>query len=102
MKSRFQFATAGIATLLLLFIAFAMCEKSQTAPPASSNTNQVVMQNTAFSPISITVALNTTVTWTNKDGFAHTVTSDNGIFDSGTVNSNGTFSFKFTSVGTFT
>lgn len=73
---------------------------------SNSSANQVVMQNSSFNPSGITVTQGTTVTWTNKDGYAHTVTSgtpDNadGKFDSGTINSGGTYSYTFTSAGTY-
>ena len=55
----------------------------------------------AFVPGTITVNVNTTVKWTNKDAIAHTVTSDAGLFDSGNIASNGTYSYKFTSKGTY-
>jgi plastocyanin len=55
----------------------------------------------AFSPRTITVPVNTTVTWTNNDGMAHTVTSDTGLFDSGTFGAGGTYSYQFTTAGTY-
>jgi len=63
--------------------------------------NEVFIQSNSFSPSSITVTAGTTIKWTNKDGIAHTVTSNTNIFDSGTINSGGTFSFTFASAGTF-
>ena len=79
------------------------CKKSDTAPvmPAGPGTNEVWMQNTAFTPASITVTVNTTIKWINKDSFDHTVTSDSSLFDSGTINSNGTYSRQFTAAGTY-
>lgn len=64
--------------------------------------NEVLIQGMAFSPSTITVSTNSTVTWTNKDAIGHTVTSDSGLFDSGTVATNGTFSHTFATAGTFT
>lgn len=64
--------------------------------------NAVWIQNMAFTPSSITVTAGTTITWTNKDAITHTVTSDNGIFDSGNVTSGGSFSYMFSTAGTFT
>jgi plastocyanin len=55
----------------------------------------------AFSPSTLTVTAGTTVTWTNKDGVPHTVTSDNGLFDSGSISNNGTYSHKFETAGTY-
>lgn len=63
--------------------------------------NEVTIQGMAFSPQTLTVPVNTTVKWTNNDGISHTVTSDTALFDSGTISSGDTYSFKFTSTGTF-
>lgn len=63
--------------------------------------NEVFIQGSAFSPSSITVAANTTIKWINKDTAPHTVTSDGGAFNSGTINTNGTFSHTFTAAGTY-
>lgn len=63
--------------------------------------NAVYIQNMAFNPATITVPAGTTITWTNKDGMAHTVTSDTAIFDSGSIASNGTYSRTFPTAGTF-
>jgi plastocyanin len=68
---------------------------------AGPGLNEVWIQGMAFVPATITVAAGTTITWTNKDGIAHTVTSNTGVFDSGSVADNGTFSFQFNNVGTF-
>jgi plastocyanin len=75
-------------------------EVTFTAGPAQSG-NAVTIQGMAFSPQTLTVAVNTTVTWTNNDGVTHTVTSDGAVFASGNVAPGGTFSYQFTSAGTF-
>jgi len=60
-----------------------------------------------FSPYSISVRTGTTVTWTNADNAAHTVTSGNpadgpnGFFDSSMLMAGTTFSHTFNSPGTF-
>ena len=60
----------------------------------------------AFSPATLTIKAGTTVTWKNTTAAPHTVTSDDGkTFNSGTSNpitaQTGTFSFTFTTAGTF-
>ena len=63
--------------------------------------NDVFIQGLTFYPASISVAAGTTITWTNKDAIAHTVTSNSNAFDSGTVSSGATFSFTFATAGTY-
>jgi plastocyanin len=62
---------------------------------------QVIMQNFAFVPNSITVPTGTQITWVNNDSTTHTVTSDTGAFDSQSIEPQGTFSFTFNTAGTF-
>jgi plastocyanin len=71
---------------------------ASTPSPAS---NAVTISNFAFSPENLTVKTGTTVTWTNKDSAPHTVTSDNGVFNSPDMLTNATFSFTFSSAGIF-
>ena len=55
----------------------------------------------AFSPERTDVSVGTRVTWTNDDPTAHTVTADDGSFDSGTLDAGARFSFVFDRPGTF-
>ena len=88
--------------MLMLVIMNAGCKKKSDAP-SSPGTNEVWMQNISFKPSTITVAVNTTIKWTNKDNMDHTATSITaGVFDSGTLGNGGTFSHQFTTTGTFT
>jgi plastocyanin len=80
----------------------------QTSPPPVSTTGSgfkpgpdISIENFAFSPDTVTIAIGTTVTWKNKDSVNHTVTSQTGVFDSGTLSNGGSFSFTFTQAGTF-
>lgn len=66
------------------------------------DTFEIAIQSDGFMPLIMTVPVNTTVTWTNKDASAHTVTSDDNMFDSGNINSGGTYKHQFTATGTYT
>ena len=55
-----------------------------------------------YSPESITVPVNTIVTWINKDWWSHTIKSDSVFFDSGKIKCGRTFNYKFTVRGTYT
>jgi plastocyanin len=68
---------------------------------AGPGLNEVWIQGMVYNPSTITVTAGTTITWTNKDGVAHTVTSSTGLFDSGSFGTNGTYSRTFATTGTF-
>lgn len=61
----------------------------------------VSIANFAFSPASVTVKVGQTVTWTNNDSVAHTVTSDDGSFDSGQLSPGATFKHTFDKAGQY-
>jgi plastocyanin len=55
----------------------------------------------AFAPDSSDVKVGDSVKWTNSDGATHTVTADDGAFDSGNLAAGKAFSFTFDKAGTF-
>jgi plastocyanin len=79
-----------------------------TAPAANTPASapagtevKVQIANFAFSPSTLEVKVGTTVTWTNADSAPHTVTSDDGSFASNDLNQGASFSFTFTTAGTY-
>jgi plastocyanin len=56
----------------------------------------------AFTPQRITVAPGQTVTWTNTDSVAHTVTEDKSAWDSRSIAVGAMFQHTFDQAGTFT
>jgi len=61
----------------------------------------VVAKDFMFSPNTLTVPAGSTVTWTNHDQEPHTVVGDTGLFRSGAMDTNESFSFKFDQPGTY-
>ena len=68
---------------------------------AAAAPGAVTIADFAFAPDTITVAAGTTVTWTNNGAAGHTVTADDGSFDSKTIASGATFSQAFAKAGTY-
>jgi plastocyanin len=63
--------------------------------------SDVEIRSMSFQPANVQVTAGTTVTWTNNDGVNHTVASDTGVFDSGTMPDGDTYSYTFDTVGSF-
>ena len=66
--------------------------------PATVNVNIVKF---SFDPANLTVYIGDTVRWTNIDGAGHTTTSNGGFWNSGTLSNGQSFSYTFTTAGTF-
>jgi plastocyanin len=67
----------------------------------TSQANAVVISNYTFGPQTLTVKKGTTITWVNKDLARHTVTADNGSFESPFFGQGEIYSRTFNEVGTF-
>jgi plastocyanin len=75
-----------------------------TNPSDQQAAGAVTIKNMAFTPSQITVKKGSTVTWTNQDSIAHTVTddlADAGGPNSGNIQPGGTYSFTFDKTGSF-
>lgn len=80
-----------------------MSPSSTGAPAAPVTGNAVAIKNFAFSPATLKVKVGTTVTWTNQDTDAHTVTSagSGGPLHSAALATHATYSYTFTKPGTY-
>jgi len=63
--------------------------------------NSVSMAGMSFGPNTLTVAKGTTVTFINNDNTTHTVTADDGSFDSGNIAAGATYKHTFDVAGSF-
>lgn len=99
------FLVSVILVFSMLLTFSVSCQAPATTPPPapgpSPTTNAVDISGFAFVPATITIPAGTEITWTNQDSASHTVTSESGLFDSGTLSKNGSFSYLFNQTGTF-
>ena len=90
---------------LLLLAALSFVALLVFAPAAWAQGQEVMvrMEDNFFSPANITVEPGTTVTWVQSGNNPHTMTSYDGLWDSGLIEggSGGTFSFTFEEPGTY-
>ena len=89
---------------LVAFSFLAVLAVLMFVPSAGAQQDQgtmVSIENFAFNPPNISVAPGTTVTWVNNDTVPHTTTADDGTWDSETLQPGQSFSFTFSSAGTF-
>ncbi len=69
--------------------------------PVSIPMNARTLGPSAFNPSPLTIAVGTTVRWTNDDTIAHDSTSNANVWASGNVNPGAHFDFTFQAAGTY-
>jgi plastocyanin len=72
-----------------------------SATSLGAQESAISIRNFSFSPVSLTVPVGATVSWTNLDGEPHTVKSVEQLFRSGALDQNDSFNFKFDKPGTY-
>jgi hypothetical protein len=96
---RFGDALGGALVLaLIILLAFVAVRDFR---PDSPTVNQIRIASTTFVDGSRRITVGTTITWANMDLVAHTVTADNGSFNSGVLDPGTAFRFTFKSTGTY-
>jgi plastocyanin len=81
----------------------AMAPSASTEPKPKDVSTQVVIDNFAFRPATLTIEAGTKVTWVNRDDVPHTATSTQKprAFHSGTLDTDDKFEHVFNAPGTY-
>ena len=90
----YRLVRGGLADALLLALASVLPGTARAAQL------EVKIDNFTFGPQKLTVKAGDTVTWINEDDIPHTVVST-GRFRSKALDTDGTYSFTFTTPGTY-
>ncbi len=93
--------TRSLAAAAAVALAPAAGASAAELAPASAEAPQILIKNFMFSPTALTVPAGATVTWRNQDNEPHTVASDAGLFRSGALDTNESFSFRFEKPGVY-
>ena len=97
-RAVFPFAVLlGLVALLLTGHSSSASLHAQDKPSRVS----VTIDNFNFAPNSITVAVGTTVVWTNHDDVPHNVTNPGKAFKSPALDTGEHWEYTFTTAGTF-
>ena len=88
-------------SLLFIVLLFWSCSKTSDGgnTGGGTNGNRISMKNSVFNPAAFTVTVGGTVTWINDDSMVHTVTADDGSFNSSDIQPGGTYSRTFNTAG---
>jgi amicyanin len=98
MKNRLANNTSIATAPALAILAVAGVFPTASAQAAAA---EVQIDQFTFAPQQVTVKAGTTVTWINDDDVPHTVASSTKLFKSKTLDTKDSFSFTFTTPGTY-
>jgi plastocyanin len=85
----------------LCLVAILWMAALSAAAADAPDANRIVVKDFMFTPNALTIKAGASVTWSNQDDEPHTVVSDAGLFRSGAMDTNESFSFKFDKPGTY-
>ena len=97
---RYRFRTLAVAVLLLVATVILNPARAKSQGPSVSPA-EVKVDNFSFSPETLTVPVNTAVTWVNKDDVPHVIASNDGAFKSKGLDTDDKYSYTFTKHGTY-
>jgi plastocyanin len=80
--------------------AMTIPDKTMMAKPDGKDA-VITIRNFDFTPMNVTIAAGGSVTWKNQDGEPHTVTSTDGLFRSGAIDQDESFTFRFDKPGVY-
>jgi plastocyanin len=92
-----MFKNLSRVAVCLVFVALA----GSPAFAADAMTANVKIDNFTFNPPVLTIKAGTTVTFTNNDDIPHTVVAKDKAFRSKTLDTDDTYTFTFTTPGSF-
>jgi plastocyanin len=92
----------GSLTIALALAATLILQpKRARSEEKASSAIEIRVDNFTFAPQTLTVSVNSTVTWVNKDDIPHVIASDDGLFKSKALDTDDKYSFTFSKAGTY-
>ncbi len=96
-------AVAVLVAVLAVALTHSGSSSSTAAHPAGVKSGQVsvAIDNFSYTPSTLTVKVGSTITVTNMESVEHTLSADNGSFNTGTLNKGKSTHFKLTKPGVY-
>ena len=98
MKARIFLSISALVVATFLIVS---CYKSKSSYNSTAGTSKITITSSAYTPASLNVVSGSTVTWTNNDNSAHTVTTEDGAINSGDIAPGSSYSKTFMTTGTY-
>jgi plastocyanin len=93
---------SGLALVLPLALASVLVLHPTRATGEAAAANlEIQVDNFTFGPATLTVPVNSVVTWVNKDDLPHVIASNDGVFKSKALDTDDKYSYTFSKAGTY-
>ena len=95
--------TASCVLMAAALMALALHDRAHAVAADASPSVKVAIDNFNFNPKDLTISAGTSVTWVNHDDVPHTATSKSvpAAFDSKALDTDESYSFRFTEPGVY-
>jgi plastocyanin len=101
MRKPLFYAALSLATLFTVVNVLMISPTRARSEDGASASAEVKVDNFTFSPETLTVPVNSTVTWVNKDDIPHVIASNEGLFKSRALDTDQKYAFTFGKPGTY-
>jgi plastocyanin len=95
------FLSAVLIALPMALSAVLFLHPTRATGEDKPSATEVRVDNFSFGPETLTVPVNSTVTWVNKDDVPHVIASTDGLFKSKALDTDDKYSFAFSKAGTY-
>lgn len=101
MTKRNLFLSGFVLMLPLALATVLVLHPTRAKSEDKASPLEVRVDNFTFGPDTLTVPVNSTVTWVNKDDLPHVIASNDGVFKSKALDTEDKYSYTFTKAGTY-
>ena len=96
------FFTGSMLAVSLVFAAVLVLHPTRAkSEDTKASPTEVRVDNFTFGPDTLTVPVNSTVSWVNKDDVPHVIASNDGLFKSKALDTDDKYSYTFSKAGTY-
>lgn len=101
MDKKYIYLAIGAVVVVVLFLGIFVALNNIKSVKSEADKNMVIIQQSTFSPSTITITKGSTVKWRNDDSYLHRIVADDSSFDLGDQTSDAIVSHTFTDLGTY-
>lgn len=101
MRKRWLFGGLSAVVALAIMAVLVVHPIRARSEEAMASAKEVRVDNFTFSPQTLTVPVDSTVSWVNKDDIPHVIASADSVFKSKALDTDQKYSYTFTKAGTY-